>query len=301
MFEDLLSRRGISLDRLNAFLKVASAGGIARAVGSDPVRQSQFSRQIKELEAFFGAALFLRHGKSLRLTEQGQQLASVVRGSLGALRDFGRTCADQPVEFTIGAGDSLIHWLAMPRLGALRREFPNVKLCLRNLRSEDIARGLHDGRLDFGLVRRDAVSRPLANTQLGSLDYALFVPRALLPGGRKRDFAWALGNLPVATLAHDGQFDRRLRALAAKLPSAPRFALDCDGFPHAAAALASGHYAAILPRLAAPHLPQPVAVIEAPALNQPRRVVSLAWSPRLIATRGLAERLRAALLETMRF
>ncbi|MEO8353335.1 MAG: LysR family transcriptional regulator, partial [Chthoniobacteraceae bacterium] len=269
--------------------------------GNDPVRQSQFSRQIKELEAFFGTALFLRHGKTLRLTEQGQQLATVVRGSLGALRDFGRTCADQPVEFTIGAGDSLIHWLIMPRLGALKREFPKVKLRLRNLRSEDITRGLHDGRLDFGLVRRDAVSRPLANTQLGTLDYALFVPRSLLPGGRKRDFAWTLGNIPVATLAHDGQFDRRLRALAAKLPSPPRFALDCDSFPHAAAALASGQYAAILPRFAAAHLQIPVATIEAPDLNQPRRVVSLAWSPRLLATRELAERLRVFLLETMGF
>ena len=301
MFDELLSRRGLSLDRLHAFLKVATAGGISRAVGADPVRQSQFSRQIKELEGFFGVALFRRRGKSLHLTTSGERLTQVARVSLGALHDFGRACAEEPVEFTLGSGDSLIHWLLLPRLGALRREFPRVKLRLRNLRSGDIVRGLNDGHLDFGLIRRDAVARPLASVQLGALEYALYVPRKLLPGGRKRDFTWALSTLPVTTLTGDGQFDRRLRSLAAKLPKPPTFALECESFPHAAVALNSGHYAAILPKLAAARLDRSVAEIEAAALNQPRRVVSLAWSPRLLATRESAAKLRVRLAEMLRF
>ncbi len=74
----------------------------------------------------------------------------------------------------------------------LLTERERVKLRLRNLRSSDIVRGLHEGRLDFGLVRRDSLTRPLAGSPLGVLDYALFVPRKLLPGGRKRDFAWVV-------------------------------------------------------------------------------------------------------------
>lgn len=301
MFDELLSRRGLSLDRLHAFLKVASAGGIARAVGTDPVRQSQFSRQIKELESFFGATLFSRRGKSLDLTPSGERLAQLVRESFGALRDFHKDCAEAPVEYTIGAGDSLIHWLVVPRLGELRREFPRVKLRLLNLRSSDIVRGLHEGRLDFGLVRRDSLTRPLASSPLGVLDYALFVPRKLLPGGRKRDFAWVVSALPVATLANDGQFDRRLRKLEVNLPTPPAFALECENFPHAAAALHSGHYAAILPRLAATKLDRSIVEIEAPALNHPRRVVSLAWSPRLLHIRKTADALRHRLSELLRF
>jgi DNA-binding transcriptional LysR family regulator len=301
MFDDLLSRSGLSLDRLHAFLKVAHAGGIARAVAGDNVRQSQFSRQIRELETFFGAPLFSRHGKSLRLTPAGERLARIAREGLGALRDFDRACADEPVEFTIGAGDSLIHWLIVPRLGALQREFPRVKLRLRNMRSNEMVRELHDGRLDFGLVRRDAVARPLAHSQLGTHDYALYVPRTLLPGRRKRDFTWALAHVPIATLADDGQFDFRLRSLAGELPAPPAYALECESFPHAAAALASGHYAAILPRLAASRLDRDIAEIEAPALNQPRRIVVLTWSPRLLAIRPAAPALRQRLAELLRF
>lgn len=41
--------KGMSLERLDAFLAVLEAGGIARAAPGQPVRQSQLSRQISEL------------------------------------------------------------------------------------------------------------------------------------------------------------------------------------------------------------------------------------------------------------
>ena len=44
-------------DVVHMHLPMAEAGGIARAAKDDAVRQSQFSRQISELEQFFGVAL----------------------------------------------------------------------------------------------------------------------------------------------------------------------------------------------------------------------------------------------------
>src|ERR1043166_278596 len=181
MFEKLLARRGFSIERLHSFLKVASAGGIVRAVGSDPVRQSQFCRQIKELEEFFGVTLLMRSGKNLKLTAAGEQLARAGREAFHALADFRSISANEPVTFTLGAGDSLIQWLVLPRIGALRREFPNVTFRVRNLRSRDVVAGLRDLRVDFGLVRREVVTKPIASAPLGVADYALFVPRNLLP------------------------------------------------------------------------------------------------------------------------
>ena len=53
MFARLFTDSGLSLDRLRALVEVGAAGSIARAAEGDPIRQSQFSRQIKELEDFF--------------------------------------------------------------------------------------------------------------------------------------------------------------------------------------------------------------------------------------------------------
>ena len=54
MFETLFSERGLSLDRLKVLIEVRDAGSIAQAAPADPVRQSQYSRQLRELSEFFG-------------------------------------------------------------------------------------------------------------------------------------------------------------------------------------------------------------------------------------------------------
>ena len=57
MFEHLFAERGLSLDRLKTLIEVAKAGSIAAAARGDSARQSLYSRQIKELEEFFGVEL----------------------------------------------------------------------------------------------------------------------------------------------------------------------------------------------------------------------------------------------------
>src|ERR1051325_593529 len=57
MFQKLFAESGLSLDRLKALLEAGAAGSIAKAARGDPVRQSQYSRQIKELENFFQTKL----------------------------------------------------------------------------------------------------------------------------------------------------------------------------------------------------------------------------------------------------
>ncbi|WP_009963649.1 helix-turn-helix domain-containing protein [Verrucomicrobium spinosum] len=84
MFEDLLSRHGLSLDRLHGFLCVVEAGNISQAAAGDPVKQSQLSRQIRDLEAFFGVELTHRRGKSIAISAEGLRLAALIRQHLRA-------------------------------------------------------------------------------------------------------------------------------------------------------------------------------------------------------------------------
>src|SRR5882757_1637877 len=117
MFEPLFAERGLSLDRLKVLIEVRDAGSIAQAAPGDPVRQSQYSRQLRELSEFFGSEVAQRRGKILKLTPEGERLAELARDQLRALADFRSECRQQSVVFTLGAGDSLIQWLVIPRLG----------------------------------------------------------------------------------------------------------------------------------------------------------------------------------------
>ncbi|HSJ03558.1 MAG TPA: LysR family transcriptional regulator, partial [Verrucomicrobium sp.] len=147
MFDELFSERGLSLDRLRTFLEVAEAGGIARAAKDDVVRQSQFSRQISELEQYFGVALTERRGKHLALNDHGRRLAAVVREQLAGLQDFKCECQNQPVRYSLGAGDSILQWLVLPALGTWASHVPQSRLALKNLRSDQIVEQLLHARL----------------------------------------------------------------------------------------------------------------------------------------------------------
>ena len=302
MYEKLFSRRGLSLERLKVFLEVADAGGIAKATGTDPVRQSQYSRQLKELAGYFGVELIQRRGRSLKLTPAGERLARVIRESFSSLDDFGKACAEEPLRFRIGAGDSLIQWLLLPGIGRLRREFPRLILRVDNLRTREIVSGLQEMSLDFGICRRDAVPRNLKWKPLGQVKYALYAPRELLPRKNVPPLSWVLQNLPVAKQSGDRQVGRVLEEVSEKIGTPLDILLECESFPHAMRALQSGACAAILPQIAGRDLdPARHVEITSPHFRALDRQMVLTWNPRTLQLRESADRLCQSLAGLYRF
>src|SRR6476646_5383080 len=108
MFAKLFAESGLSLDRLKALLEVGAAGSIVKATGGDPVRQSQYSRQIKELEDFFRVKLVEREGNGTRLTANGRELVRMSRFFLLGLSNFRRGCLEEEQSFRIGASATFI-------------------------------------------------------------------------------------------------------------------------------------------------------------------------------------------------
>ena len=119
-FDRLFTLTGLSLDRLRTFLRVVEAGNLAKAAKGDVTKQSQFSRQIKELEAFFSVALTRRVGRRIEITPEGLRLAVLVRRHFSDIDDFREAMNDRPVCVRIGTQGSLIDWLLVPRLAACR-------------------------------------------------------------------------------------------------------------------------------------------------------------------------------------
>jgi DNA-binding transcriptional LysR family regulator len=290
-YKSLFDRGGLSLDRLRNFVLISEAGGLSRAADRDPTRMSLFSKQIKELEAFFGAALTRRQGRTIKLTDAGNQLAQLARGYLSGLEDFQQTCQGVPQTLCIASGNSVLEWLLLPQFAKLRQALPNTLFNLQTGRTNDLVQRLTDMSVDLALIREDAVLRPLKSKRLLRLDYALFLPRRLAASVRGVELNQALAGLPLATSA-GGQFREYLEAAASKARCPIRIELSCSSFTQAARAVQTGAFGAVLPTLAAVEFaPGEVVQVPLPFLKSYARPIVVAWNPRLIEVRPAVERL----------
>lgn len=300
MFDSLFSERGLSLDRLKVLLEVRDAGSIAQAAPGDPVRQSQYSRQLRELSEFFGCEVAHRRGKILKLTAAGERLAELTREQLRSLDDFRADCRHQNVTFTLGAGDSLIQWLVIPQLGRILDAFPGIHFSTTNLRTNEIVRQITDGRLDFGIIRENAVAPGLKAVPLGVVRYAALVPGRWVRAKGGITLQQALRERPLATQTTDGQFVSGLRDIALELGAPLQAALSCQSFPQTLAALRTGRFWALVPELATHDLPPGcVARIEDERLRQLDREAMLAWNPRLVRVRPNAAKVATHLQQAL--
>ncbi|HEY3853396.1 MAG TPA: LysR family transcriptional regulator [Verrucomicrobiae bacterium] len=299
MFRNLFQESGLSLERLHTFCLVAGAGGVTRAAGGDPTKQSQFSRQIKELEAYFGVELIRRNGRGLVLTGAGKQLAGIVHEHLTALTDFKSECDKRPFKITMAGGDSLMYWVILPRLARLKKRLPNTIFGLLNLKTAEILNRLKDGTIDFGVVRESGISSPLKASLLGIMSHSLFVSQQ---SNASSDVEKILCEFPVATLEGDGSFRRELTTAFYKHTCGLNIQLECSSFPLIARALKSHKAAAILPNIARCEFGDgSVVEIKTPLLKRFDRRIVLAWNIRNSRIRAVVEKARLAISEEIKF
>ncbi len=280
MFENLFAQSGLSLERLKTFREIVAAGGITVAAGDDSNRQSQFSRQLKELERYFGVELLKRGRGPAELTDAGERLYEIVGHTLRALDEFRGTCAGLPVELVIGAGESLIQWLLLPRLPGLSEAHPRLAVTFHNLKTDEIQRQLCDGGLDFGVISRFEPNRQLASAPLGKLDFCLFAPASLLPANPKLKIkSEILGHLPLAMLEGSSGVRRAVEDEAERAGVKLNVRLRFSSYPQLAQAVQNLNVAAIMPKLAECSFEKTaVRMVTLPFLSDLSRQVSLVWN-----------------------
>src|SRR6266542_3964085 len=298
-FQSLFERGGLSLDRLRSFALIAEAGGLSRAAGGNPARISLFSRQLKELEEFFGTALTGRQGRMVVLTEAGQQLAELAQATLLGLDDFQRACRGMQQTLGIAASNSVLEWMILPRAAELRRALPSALLTFHSGRTQDLVHRLTDMTVDVGLLREDAVSAPLKSKRLEVVGYSLFLPRQFALPTREDRLKEALAEIPLAT-SMGGQFREHLEVAARKTGWVLKIDISCSSFTQAARVVHTGTCAGILPDLAAVDFnPREVKQAALPFLKAYARPISVAWNPRLLQARPVAQRAVNALMSLL--
>jgi len=276
MFEKLFAESGLSLDRLRAFLAVGAAGSIVKATRGDPVKQSQYSRQIKELEDFFRIKLVERHEKGIRLTANGKELARISRFFLLGLSNFQRGCLTEEQTFRIGASATFIDRFLLPVLSNARSIPGDARYIVETVGDEELERRLHDLTLDFGMTTRPTLSRPLQLKEVGKWRLRLWVPSNLYKTEKSAGLAFKERQLPLAVA------EKELAPCEVEEFTEQNSRLVCESFIQAATALKGRQFAAVLPDYLNPdanskqYLRVPMKGIDSCVF-----CFRLAWNPRL--------------------
>ena len=81
---------------LRSFEAVARLGSVTQAAHEMSVTHSAVSQHIKQLEALVGVSLFVRHGRGVRITEEGRLYALQIREALQHIADATRMVQIKP-------------------------------------------------------------------------------------------------------------------------------------------------------------------------------------------------------------
>jgi len=285
MTNSLFSKAGLSLERLRTFATIAEASGISNAAPGDANRQSQYSRQLKELEEFFGTELQRRKRGRFELTSAGRDLFQIVQSHFKAMEDLAQRCADQNVEVSVGGGESFLQWLLLPGFAEFRAKHPSITLVLQNLRTEETVNRLVDGRVDLGLLRLDAVRSPLKSARLGLIEYCLVLPRKPSTGTPEATVWGALSQRPVAVL-FGSKITEAFEGEAEKKGVRLNVCLRGTSYAQLIDAIKEVRCAAVLPEFAARSLEANNDIFPLPALKDFKRPMAIAWNPRSRALRS---------------
>jgi DNA-binding transcriptional LysR family regulator len=146
----------MELRHLRYFVAVAEEQNVTRAAARLHVSQPPLSRQIRDLEAELGVALFVHGAKAVRLTEAGRvfltEARAVVQRADEAVQTVKAVASGQRGEIHVGYAPSLTVELLPRALRIFQEANPGVRVRLHDLSTQEMLRGLRDGKLHAALL-----------------------------------------------------------------------------------------------------------------------------------------------------
>lgn len=145
-----------TLRQLAYLVELAERLNFRLAAEAQFVTQSTLSAGIKELETLLGVQLVERDHRHVRLTAVGEEVAARARELLAAATDLAETArsASRPLSgpLRLGAIPTVAPFLLPGVLPALRRAHEELKVYLRDDRTERLLERLRAGSLDVALI-----------------------------------------------------------------------------------------------------------------------------------------------------
>jgi LysR family hydrogen peroxide-inducible transcriptional activator len=243
-----------SLRQLEFLVALADEQHFGRAAEKCHASQSTLSAGLKELEATLQVVVAERTRRSVTLTPVGRELADRARRLLfdaKALVEFAAANAGElSGELRLGSIPTLAPYLLPQVIPELRQAFPDLKLFLREAKSDELLHGLHGGQIDAALLALPYEIGNLTTYELFQDDYLLALRPEHALAGRGELTGRDLTNLEMMLLEKGHCLQRH--ALSAFAPLGPRQdrTFEATSLPTLVAMVAEGLGATLLPRIA---------------------------------------------------
>jgi DNA-binding transcriptional LysR family regulator len=170
----------INIPELKVFVMAAEELNFSRAAQRLHLSQSAVSQNIQSIERGYGVELFVRHGRSVQLSDAGQILLPMAREVLKSAHLMEDALinvkGEVTGELTIGCATTSGRYFIPNLLASFQREYPNVRTRMSLMRRQDVLEGMLDQTLNMGVVGRCAGHRDLECQPIFGDKIILIVP-----------------------------------------------------------------------------------------------------------------------------
>ncbi|MWD26459.1 LysR family transcriptional regulator [Aquicoccus sp. SCR17] len=213
---------------MRAFLAVAETGSLSAAARALGTSQPTLGRQVREVEARLGTALFRRHARGLEPTETGAALIGPAERMREAMRDVALTAAgaETRLEGTVRITASVMvsHFILPRVLAAIREAEPAISI---DLLPSDRSENLLYREADIAIRMYRPTQLDVVTAKLGEVPMGIFAARSYLARrGRPQDAEQLLEH-DLVGLDRDDLLIRGMRDLGWPAER-DWFALRCD-------------------------------------------------------------------------
>jgi len=245
----------MELRHLRYFVAVAAAENVSRAALKLHVSQPGISRQIRDLEDEIGFQLFERSAKAVRLTAAGKvffdEARAVLRRADEAVDKARAVSGGTSGEINVGYAPSLTVQILPAALRKFQDRFPNGRVALHDLSTEEMLAQLGGKKLDVALT-----VRPPAK-QLRGLEFVELARYAMCVAVAPKHPLAKLKSVSLEQISREPliaysrkdypEYHEMLGKLFAPVGRRPRLAGEHDGATSLIAAVESGRGLALVP------------------------------------------------------
>ncbi len=146
----------MEIRQLEMLLTVVEKKGYVNAGQHLHLSHSAIHRQIRLIEEEIGEKVFVRSGRTMRLTETGKLLVDLavrvkheVHAALRQIKDMDQLVSGR---LRIGTGTTTLLFFLPPVLEAFRRKYPGLEMQIITGGADSVIQEIQAGNLDLGLV-----------------------------------------------------------------------------------------------------------------------------------------------------
>ncbi|AJY75538.1 LysR family transcriptional regulator [Paenibacillus beijingensis] len=151
----------MELTYLQTFREVIKWGSFTRAAEQLGYAQSSVTTQIQKLEESYGAVLFERFGRKMKLTLAGEALERYANEIIRLHTESKEVVSKQSKgSLTIGTIETLAAFFLPPFLQSFRRDYPEMNVIFQPANEPAILESVKDGSLDIGFILDQTTEDP---------------------------------------------------------------------------------------------------------------------------------------------